>query len=153
MHIHRANISSNSWVKSACCACWGTISGSHKSPIFNDKSFFNLISMSSTSSCWQKLFLTCTIVLDDTIHRQTVKQSLRWVSTQSLTLETIRAYLTACYFSLSPSHTHSQMQAHTPEHKYWPTLFGLSSWSTTQQISDELLQLPFSVTFYNPNFI
>lgn len=42
---------------------------------------------------------------------------------------------------------HTHRRAHTREHKYRPTLFGKkSSWSTALQISDELLQSPFSVT-------
>lgn len=55
------------------------------------------------------------------------------------------------FSSPSRTHTHRCTHTHTQKHKCCPTLFGLSSRSTTLQISDELLQSPLSVTL-QPQF-
>lgn len=119
MHIHRL---SKCTQQSHVSMCDG--SRPHKSP--------RLTAKTPSFSFWLKQLQT--IVLDGTIHRLWDKVCGEFQHKEGHS-ETIRGQQIAWYFSLSQSKY---------KHKFCPTLFGQSSWSTTRQISVELLQSSFS---------
>lgn len=125
----------------------------HKSPQHNDRYFFffNL-----TAKLLQLLHFDRNhfwhVVLDDNRHRQTVKQSLLCYEFKHKDWH-LRPLEHSRQLAISHYHLHAHTRGctHTHKQKYCPTLFGQSSRSTTLQISDELLQSPFSVTL-QPQF-